>query len=1659
MQRDEYDEYDEYTYETHDYGRSAPLDAQAAQPPRRSRSNRASIQTWNTDALTESTFSPHSPTASSFVGGSQGLAPRPPSYQHPVFSTAFAHAGAGAGAVASPPPPSFPCDAPSLPQEPVFDLSRETARRQRYPSAEQDQEEDLESTAAIPPAAPDVPSVQPGSYRQPHGQRPALLYDHLQFRTGYTLPPARPSRSMHSVHLAEDDKMNLEGNYTTRREEHPDIARQRVQDVIQRNDIVAPHALPQGIASGSQRQQLFNGQSEHRKKFANDRSPLQRLELTLDSMTKEEKRARVQAAEQRARERAARKVAEASATPPREAQSHYMSSERQTHYPTSVAQFPAPFKHESPPRQSEPRELPPVPQQTQHRPRPQQAVPRPNVFERNRVNASSPPALLGREDDEEELEQPRFNLPRRNLSFRERAVQNEEELRATDQTHIDQPAAFFTGVNTGVVSSTQDARHKLRKGLPPDQQNPQRAQSTRENARSGVPRSLAAQRPHAIAYAKDKELPPVPVSHQPRRGISRRATEPVHERDYGTDEGYGPQETHDKTVNAPVRRPELDSGDDVATARRRQERQDSDHSIESAPQHRVSRMIFKNPDELHPGEGLYKPPDWLDEHKKAPVGSLSGNLLDLCDNQPLVAEKSQGWWDVGGRSKNTSYSPRPRKAEAFDGEYDDTDAPTRFKPPLFLKCGPLLRYSGIRHEKIPLTRAPTNNVIPDREIWRGSVMIVTKDAESSYDIAPMLRLFVQDISLLPPPPLQVNGDLPAEYVDPIAGHPKLGRRGETLYVRPVEHLEEAKDLSLVETDKGLFERFRSPSDMPTGNSATELPQSFAGRQKRIQTDGEKLQRYKDIRGFRLHAERGCTFWRFNMEVELREKQQRIAYRINRGPCMAFWVPARAHAMNMMFHSCNGFSASVKPDDLSGPDPMWRDVLNNHQSQPFHVMIGGGDQIYNDTVAHKCELFDEWLDIRNPLHKHGAAFTAEMQDELEEFYLGRYCMWFSRGLFSLAASQIPMVNMYDDHDIFDGYGSYPDQYMRSPVFAGLGAVAFKYYMLFQHQTIPTETENSEPSWILGVEPGPYMKELSRTIYVSMGGKVALLAVDCRTERSENEVIKPETWEKITNRLYAEVRRGQVEHLLVVLGVPIAYPRLVWLENILTSRLMDPVKALGRTGMFGKALNNIDGGVEVLDDLNDHWTAKNHKQERSIIIEDLQDLAIDKSVRVTLLSGDVHLAAIGQFYSKPKLGVAKHKDPRYMVNVISSAIANTPPSNMLADVLNKRNKVHHFDSRTDESMVPLFHHGVDGKARNNKHLLPHRNWCSIRTWSPGMTPPPTPPMSALDRSPSPPSVMKSSSGRGGGAGGLLRRLSLGGRGGRGGGIKEGAGAGGQPALSRFDGSRTSVQGSRPPVSGGMGGLFRTLSRRNSSNGPRPAKLSRTLSLGSGESKRRGVFNFKRRENTGKPDDGGINGQWGEDSEGEDEDDYFNANHHSRPSGLRGGGGYEHNEYSEDDESHFTARPPQRAHTLGSQPARVGRNEAEEDPTMRRRAFHRTPTGLSAKQMRKADEFQVDVEGGLDICLNLEVNAKDPAGITVPYRLLVPRLHYEYNPAEDELQQPAQTKSQQPSGLKRFLSFRKKPEAPKPQPREQEGYDDGSDGDGYYPSDASSDMAPRR
>jgi hypothetical protein len=482
-------------------------------------------------------------------------------------------------------------------------------------------------------------------------------------------------------------------------------------------------------------------------------------------------------------------------------------------------------------------------------------------------------------------------------------------------------------------------------------------------------------------------------------------------------------------------------------------------------------------------------PPPLNEWRQAPVARLR---LSHRDFERVDMDRGKAWWE---QDKST----RRRLSRALPNDYrkpiPKVNDRNRFNPLLFLKCGPLLRYLGIRRTT---TDGPSGPV--EQEVWRGSVMIVTTDSLSTLDTPPTLRLFSQPMDLLPPPPREIGEEhgskLAPEYVDPTAGLVKVGRDGRTLYVKPVDHLEEEVDLSQVESEDGLFETSPSPIDDSADGVGRAVPANRLGS-----TDGEKNGFYEEIQGFRLYSDpaRDVTFWRFNIEIELTDKQERVAYRINEGPATGFWVPAKGQSMNIMFHSCNGFSMNVDSDKFSGPDPLWRDVLNEHQTRPFHVMLGGGDQIYCDKVVQECDLFEEWTRIKNPHSKHNAPFSAALKAELETFYLNHYASWFSHGLFGLANSQIPMVNIWDDHDIIDGFGSYPDHFMRSPVFSGLGNVAFKYYMLFQHQSVPDETEADEPSWILGAHPGPYITEKSRSMFLSFGKGVSFLGIDCRTER--------------------------------------------------------------------------------------------------------------------------------------------------------------------------------------------------------------------------------------------------------------------------------------------------------------------------------------------------------------------------------------------------------------------------------------------------------------------------------------------------------------------------------------------------------------------------------
>ncbi|KAM5436529.1 hypothetical protein MferCBS31731_005807 [Microsporum ferrugineum] len=511
-----------------------------------------------------------------------------------------------------------------------------------------------------------------------------------------------------------------------------------------------------------------------------------------------------------------------------------------------------------------------------------------------------------------------------------------------------------------------------------------------------------------------------------------------------------------------------------------------------------------------------------------------------------------------------------------------------------------------------------------------------------------------------------------------------------------------------------------------------------------------------VEGVKLFSNPISAFWRFRVAVALENYEARWQYTIpgfrhvDEKHTMSSWnfiVPSVDDSMRIMFHSCNGFSVGTDLGHWQGP-LLWHDVLRLHAQKPFHVMIGGGDQIYNDSVRTDGPLKD-WTDISNPHKRRAHPFPNTLRAQCDEFYFNNYVKWYGTEPFATAKAQIPQINIWDDHDIIDGFGSYTDHFMKCAVFRGLGGVAFKYYCLFQHHNAPPmstfttdapqtmqatngtagidqrqlegcyvyKEPQDEHSWIVGAKPGPYVEEISRNLYMRLGKRIAFAGIDARTERTRHQVNYPETYDAIFSRLDREfaAANGEIKHLILLLGVPIAYPRLAWLENILSSPLISPIRLLNkRFGWGGGFFNKFDGQVDLLDDLDDHYTARQHKAERRQLIQRLQQLSERYSVRVTILGGDVHLAAVGRFYSRVKDHVPIDSDPKYMVNIISSAITNKPPPKAVANLLASRNKIHHLDHNTDETLMKIFNDQPGGKDKSssaNKVTMPSRNYACI------------------------------------------------------------------------------------------------------------------------------------------------------------------------------------------------------------------------------------------------------------------------------------------------------------------------------------------------------------
>ena len=238
-------------------------------------------------------------------------------------------------------------------------------------------------------------------------------------------------------------------------------------------------------------------------------------------------------------------------------------------------------------------------------------------------------------------------------------------------------------------------------------------------------------------------------------------------------------------------------------------------------------------------------------------------------------------------------------------------------------------------------------------------------------------------------------------------------------------------------------------------------------------------------------------WRFDFAIVQTAVAQRVQYELN-GVAHFFQVPPKGARPAMAYVSCNGFSDPKLMKQVDEQNALWArmsrlheavDKIRGRQFGPWNLLLMGGDQVYSDMIWHAIPELTTWCELPWS-QRQVQPFTDAMRAQVEDFFENLYLTRWAQSEVAATMASIPTVMMWDDHDIMDGWGSYPWEQHNCPVYQGLFAVAKDYFKLFQLQAT-----NALPPATL-----PAQTAFSKAFRM---GSMGLLVLDMRSERQPHK----------------------------------------------------------------------------------------------------------------------------------------------------------------------------------------------------------------------------------------------------------------------------------------------------------------------------------------------------------------------------------------------------------------------------------------------------------------------------------------------------------------------------------------------------------------------------
>ncbi|MDZ4828849.1 MAG: alkaline phosphatase D family protein [Phycisphaerae bacterium] len=407
---------------------------------------------------------------------------------------------------------------------------------------------------------------------------------------------------------------------------------------------------------------------------------------------------------------------------------------------------------------------------------------------------------------------------------------------------------------------------------------------------------------------------------------------------------------------------------------------------------------------------------------------------------------------------------------------------------------------------------------------------------------------------------------------------------------------------------------------------------------------------------------GSAIWCWSVRVPRGPREQWLGYKLlNRGKTIAtidnVAIPATSHLPRLAFFSCNGFSSADLRRKTAEPNALWRQMRIEHETgksggdpdcpSGVHALVGGGDQVYADSL----DVLQE-LDKLSEDELRGATSSPARRKTALSQYLALYQERWSQTDPAYVFARVPGVFTWDDHDIFDGWGSQHDFVQKNAAYRDIYEAARDAFSALQlGGWLASAAGGRRPSLLCSGSATRTTGHLAQTItFYADEQELTFFLLDSRSGRTNERVFDEAQWTDFKKFL---TDRGQAAideacHLLVVSSIPLVHLRFRAVSWILS--------------------NVVPGVQEIEDDLLDQWEHPAHLGERSRLLHTLLDHQRASGTRVTLLSGDVHAGAVGHIESTR----ATHREPNSLVparivQLTSSGIVHPSPNTWLRGVL--------------------------------------------------------------------------------------------------------------------------------------------------------------------------------------------------------------------------------------------------------------------------------------------------------------------------------------------------------------------------------------------------------